>query len=77
MEFGKLRILLKSDLNKTVDELLKQKAIVDEKYLMNPIEQLHAFIREEIAYCEKAVPALVSSDADSEMLNNLFRKYLK
>jgi uncharacterized protein len=77
MEFGKLRTLLTNDLNKTVDELLKQKTVVDEKYLIKPVEKLHTFIKEEIAYCEKAVPALVSSNADSEMLNNLFRKYLR
>lgn len=77
MEFGKLRTLLTSDLNKTVNELLKQKAVVDEKQMISPIEHLHTFIKEEIAYCEKAVPALVSSNADSEILNNLFRKYLK
>jgi uncharacterized protein len=77
MEFGKLRALLRNDLNKTVDELLKEKAVVDEKYMISPIKQLHAFIKEEIAYCEKAVPALVSSNEDSEMLNNLFRKYLR
>jgi uncharacterized protein len=77
MEFGKLRVLLKNDLNKAVDELLKQKTFVDEKYMITAIELINEFIKDEIAYCEKAVPALISSNADSEMLNSLFRRYLK
>jgi uncharacterized protein len=76
MEFGKLRTLLSKDLNKVIDGLLEQKAIVDEKYTIKPIEQLHTFIKEEITFCEKAVPSLSSSNADSEMLNHLFRKYI-
>jgi uncharacterized protein len=76
MEFGKLRVLLANDLNKIVDGLLKQKAVVAEKYIIKPIEQLHSFIKNEIEYCEKAVPGLASVNADSEMLNNLFRKYV-
>lgn len=76
MEFGKLRVLLANDLNKKVDDLLKQKAVVDEKYVIKPIEQLHSFIRSEIEYCEKAVPGLGLVNADSDRLNNLFRKYV-
>jgi uncharacterized protein len=76
IEFGKLRVLLANDLNRIVDDLLKQKAVVDEKYAIKPIEQLHSFIRSEIEYCEKAVPGLASVNADSDMLNNLFRKYV-
>lgn len=76
MEFGKLRVLLANDINKIVDDLLKQKAVVDEKYVIKPIEQLHSFMKSEIEYCEKAVPGLASVNADSDMLNNLFRKYV-
>jgi uncharacterized protein len=76
MEFGELRVLLANDLNIIVDDLLKQKAVVDEKYVIKPIEQLHSFIKSEIEYCEKAVPGLASVNADSDMLNNLFRKYV-
>ncbi|MBS1554797.1 MAG: nucleotidyltransferase domain-containing protein [Bacteroidetes bacterium] len=76
MEFGKLRVLLANDLNEIVDDLLKQKAVVDEKYVIKPIEQLYSFIRSEIEYCEKAVPGLGPVNADSDRLNNLFRKYV-
>jgi hypothetical protein len=76
MEFGKLRVLLANDLNKIVDDLLKQKAVVDEKYMIKPIEQLHSFIKSEIEYCQKAVPGLTSVNTDSDTLNNLFRKYV-
>jgi hypothetical protein len=67
---------LEIPLSKIVDDLLKQKAVVDEKYVIKPIEQLHSFIKSEIEYCEKAVPGLASVNADSDMLNNLFRKYV-
>jgi predicted nucleotidyltransferase len=77
MTFGELRSVLNGDINKLVDELLRQKSLVDEKFMIKPIDELHSFIKEEIAYCEKAVPALAPSNADSETLNNLFRKYLK
>ncbi len=76
MEFGKLRVLLAHDLNKIVDDLLKQKAVADEKYMIKPIEQLHSFIKSEIEYCEEAVPGIASVNADSGMLNSLFRKYV-
>ena len=76
IEFGKLRVLLANDLNRIVDDLLKQKAVVDEKYIIKPIEQLHSFIKSEIEHCEKALPGLASVNADSDMLNNLFRKYV-
>lgn len=77
MEFGKLRVLLANDLHRIVDGLLKQKAVVDEKYVIKPIEQLHSFIKSEIEYCEKAVPGIASVNADSDLLNNLFRKYVE
>jgi predicted nucleotidyltransferase len=76
MEFGKLRVLLANDLNKIVDDLLMQKAVTDEKYVIKPIEQLNSFVKSEIEYCEKAVPGLASVNANSDMLNNLFRKYV-
>ena len=77
MEFGKLRVLLANDLIKIVDDLLKQKAVVDEKYMIKPIEQLHSFIKSEIEYCDKAVPRVPSVNTDSDRLNNLFRKYVE
>lgn len=77
MEFGELRGLISSDLNKVVDQLLKQKAIEDEKFMIEPIDELHSFINEEITYCEKVVSELSSSSAHSGALDNLFRKYLE
>jgi hypothetical protein len=53
-----------------------QKAVTDEKYVIKPIEQLNSFVKSEIEYCEKAVPGLASVNANSDMLNNLFRKYV-
>jgi hypothetical protein len=77
MEFGKLREFLKNDLQGTVDDLLVKKSQVDEKFTIKPIKELNDFIRNEIAYCESNVPAIVTSTIDSSPLNTLFRKYLQ
>jgi len=77
MEFGSLRVSLGAELQATVDELLKQKAVVDEKYMIKPIKALHDFIQGEIDYCEKSVPVLADSASNVTKLNNLFRAYLK
>ena len=76
MEFGKLRSHLKSDLNSVVDELLAQKAQVDETFTRQSIRELNDFIKAEIMYCEARVPVKETAIMDSAPLNNLFRKYL-
>lgn len=76
MEFGKLRSQLKSDLNSVVDELLAQKAQVDETFTCQTIRELNDFIKTEIMYCEARVPVKEAAMMDSAPLNNLFRKYL-
>ena len=76
MEFGKLRSHLKSDLNSVVDELLAQKAQVDETFKRQSIRELNDFIKAEIMYCEARVPVKETAIMDSAPLNNLFRKYL-
>lgn len=76
MELGKLRVLLENDLQGIVDDLLRQKSQVDEKFLIKSIKELNDFIRAQIDYCESNVPVLNSTASDSVPLNDLFRKYL-
>jgi uncharacterized protein len=76
MEFEKLRVFLKSDLQGMVDDLLIQKAEVDEKFTIKPIKELNDFIRTEIIHSEAHVPAKELAVPDSTLLNNLFRRYL-
>lgn len=75
MEFGKLRSLLDPTLNNQLDELLDQKAKVDEKYLIKPIMELHLWLGNQLDYCEQRVPDVLPIP-DSEPLNELFRKYV-
>jgi hypothetical protein len=75
MEFSKLRLLMDDELNSIVDSLLEQKVKSDEKFNIAPIGKLNACIKDQIAYCEKAVPEMGNKTPDNEKLNQLFRKY--
>lgn len=75
MEFSKLRILLDADLNSIVDELLAKKALVDEKFTIKPVTELHRWLGNQIEYCENRVPDTLAP-MDSKILNVLFRKYV-
>jgi len=74
MEFNKLRILAGDSINIRINDLLKQKSQVDERFIMKAIPEFNSFIKEQITYCEKAVPE-ITSIADSDLLNQFFRKY--
>src|SRR5690606_11630003 len=56
MEFGKLRVLLDSDVNSIVDELLSKKATVDERFLIKPVMEIHWWLGNQIEYCESRIP---------------------
>jgi uncharacterized protein len=75
MEFSKLRELLDPNLNTIVDELLAQKAQVNEKFTIKPIMELHHWFNDQIVYCEKNVPEATATPVSSA-LNALFRKYI-
>jgi predicted nucleotidyltransferase len=77
MELGRLRAILKNNLQGIVDDLLAQKSQADEKVMIKSIMELNDFIRDEIAYCESNVPATSSTTVDSTPLNILFRKYIQ
>jgi predicted nucleotidyltransferase len=75
MEFDKLRALMREKLNDTIDDLLSQKAVGNEKSSIVPLASINDYVREQIAICKKAVPE-PSSAADDEPLNRIFRKYI-
>lgn len=77
MEFGKLRTQLSSDLNKIIDKLLQQKSVENEKFLIEPIDLLDSFIRNEIEYSDQAVLVMPLAQGTIDPLNDLFRKYIK
>jgi len=75
MEFDKLRALMRENLNDTIDDLLSQKAVGNEKSAILPLASINDYVREQIAICKTAVPE-PSSAADDEPLNRIFRKYI-
>jgi type VI protein secretion system component VasK len=76
MELQKLQALLNSGLKPIVGELLEQKTQATEKVMVQQINSLNKFIQEGIIYCSQKVDELAPINVDSEMLNNLFRKYI-
>jgi predicted nucleotidyltransferase len=73
MEFNKLLPLItNSKVNDTIADLLKVKAVSDEKYLMPPVEILNSFIEEQLAYCDSKKHLLTGKETDAEKLNQLF-----
>ncbi len=74
MEFGKLRKLLSAEMNGIVDDLLIQKAKVDESFKIKPIIEVHQWLEKQIEFCESRVPE--AKQISFEGLDELFRKFL-
>lgn len=77
MEFSKLRTLMDNSLTSVIDELLNTKAQVNERYTINPINELNRFIEDQICYCEQVVPQRITSANKPDSLNIIFRKFLQ
>ncbi|AYB30408.1 DNA polymerase beta superfamily protein [Chryseolinea soli] len=75
MEFDKLRAIMRADLNETVDDLLRQKAVGDEKSSIASLASVNDYIREQMAICKRAVSE-TGVAVDDEPLNRIFRKYI-
>jgi len=75
MTIDSLRTVMHDDLSPLVDDLLRQKAVADERRLTDRIEALNDYIASQIAFCEGMVPA-PHLEVDNEPLNNIFRKYI-
>lgn len=77
MEFGQLRTLIKhDDWNRSVDDLLKQQRIVDEKGVIDPVAVLQQWIENTLVYCEEQSGAMAPVKHDVATLDALFRKYI-
>jgi predicted nucleotidyltransferase len=77
MELAHLRVLVDdSDFQTTLNELLKRKAISDEKTLIDHIPLLTYWLNATLADCKTAISALPANHQQPEELNRLFRKYL-
>jgi len=75
MEFSQLRTLVTDNLlNENIDDLLKKKVEVDEKFLIAPNKIVHRFIEDTFAYCDAHAKTLQSKPTDVTALNQLFRK---
>lgn len=75
MEFGKLRKLLDPELQTSVDQLLGLKVKSDESFRIQRQENIHRWVENQLAYCERNVPDLLPA-MDSDNLNKFFRKYV-
>jgi predicted nucleotidyltransferase len=73
MEFKSLSVLMPERISTLVDELLSIKAKVDERFLIEKMSEINAFIGECISYCEARVPLGKNSTNEVE-LNKLFKR---
>jgi uncharacterized protein len=77
MEFGKLRSLVNdSAWNSSVDSLLEQKKMSDEKALVKPVLLLHNWIEITLAFCVENSGSIPATKYDITPLNSLFIKYI-
>jgi predicted nucleotidyltransferase len=77
MEFGKLRVLLDSELNKIVDDLLELKGKTDETFTIKSPPLIQSWIFSRRGDFERHKPEERSITTDREPLNQLFRQYLR
>ncbi|MBN9382644.1 MAG: nucleotidyltransferase domain-containing protein [Chitinophagaceae bacterium] len=77
MEFGILRTLvMDSNWQKAVDELLVQKRSANEKALVSPIPVLQYWIEETLTHYKEKGDDIPALKGDPEELDNIFRKYI-
>ncbi|MDR1202251.1 MAG: nucleotidyltransferase domain-containing protein, partial [Tannerellaceae bacterium] len=77
MEFSRLRtLMMDSEWQSTVDELLRIKSGANEKMLIQPVPLLQTFIETQINYCEAHLPDANQEIRSIEKLNVLFREQL-
>jgi uncharacterized protein len=77
MELSHLRVLVDNgEFQATLDDLLKQKTLSDEKTLINSIPLLADWLNTTLADCKTAIEKLPANHQKPDELNELFRKYL-
>ncbi|RYD58694.1 MAG: nucleotidyltransferase domain-containing protein [Sphingobacteriales bacterium] len=74
MEFSTLRdVISDSSIQKTIDELLIEKAKNDERYTIVALPDLNAFIADKLAYCNEVSRELTPAKVDTAELDKIFR----
>jgi predicted nucleotidyltransferase len=77
MEFDKLRVIITDEvIQKTIDDLLQQKQVVDEKEMIKPVKLLNDWLAETLSICKEKVVELPSEKHKPRELNEIFRKYI-
>jgi uncharacterized protein len=77
IEFSQLRTLIANDeWNESVDNLLEQKKMADEKALTAPVVFLQQWIEKSLVYCKEQSDAIEPVKYDTAALDALFRKYI-
>lgn len=77
MEFEPLRTLITdSTVQYSIDELMKQKLVVDEKALIAPITLLNEWLATTLLWCKEQLPLLPAIKQETDELNEVFRKYI-
>jgi predicted nucleotidyltransferase len=78
MEFQKLLRLVEDDVLKSaVVELMGLKSQSDEKFMIEPVEIVEAFIQKQLIYCDSHKHLLAEKKVDLERLNVFFRQLIK
>ena len=77
MEFDRLRVLVnESNFQTEVNNLLKLKAISDEKTLVKAVPILNTWISDVIENCKLQVEQLPTTKNTTNELDIIFRKYI-
>ncbi|MEJ2883848.1 nucleotidyltransferase domain-containing protein [Pedobacter sp. GR22-6] len=77
MEFEHLRVLITDPkVQHSIDELLAQKLLVDEKTMIAPVALLNDWLTTTLSLCKEQVPTLPSLKPQIHELDQLFRKYI-
>ncbi|BAU55982.1 nucleotidyltransferase domain-containing protein [Mucilaginibacter gotjawali] len=77
MEFGALRVLVDDKFfQRDIDELLKLKAVSDEKKLIKPFPVLDDWLNATLTMCKELMGQIPSNHQPAGELNAVFRKYI-
>jgi len=77
MEFESLRTLITdSAVQHSIDDLMKQKLVADEKALIAKISLLNDWLTTTLSLCKEQVPLLPAINQKTNELNEVFRKYI-
>ncbi|MEB0263599.1 MULTISPECIES: nucleotidyltransferase domain-containing protein [unclassified Mucilaginibacter] len=77
MEFEKLRILVDDEIfQASIDDLLKLKAVSDEKTLIKQVPVVNKWLNDTLEFCKEEVSKLPANHKTTEKLDLIFRKYI-